>query len=138
MTCNYLSKFISCIKQASLKNSLFTIIEFNCINIELTKLFFRNGLITHYSVYFKQTNSNTEFHKKFIILYFKVYESLNTIRNINIISKPGRRIYLKKKDLFHSYGKFNFCVVSTSMGFYTINELRQIGIGGELLMEIDC
>jgi small subunit ribosomal protein S8 len=138
MTCNYLSKFISCIKQASLKNSLFTIIEYSDINLDLTKVFFRNGLISHYSVYIKNKDLNRNISNKVIIMYFKIVDSSNTIRNIQMLSKPGRRIYIKKKDLFHSYGKFNFCIVSTSMGFYTINELRQIGIGGELLMEIDC
>jgi small subunit ribosomal protein S8 len=134
MSCNYLSKFISCVNQACLKRSTYATIEYHSLTLQLCKLFFRNGLLTHYYISHDLHNYN----KIVIILFFKYSHEHNSIRFIKQISKPGRRLYVSKQNVFHAFGKFNFSVVSTSMGFYTLNEVRQLGIGGELLMEIDC
>jgi small subunit ribosomal protein S8 len=134
MSCNYLSKFISGVNQACKKKSTYAVVEYNTLNIELSKLLFRNGLLTHYFFYDKLS----KYKHKVIVLYFKFSDIHNSIRFIKQISKPGRRIYVSKQNVFHTFGKYNFSVLSTSMGFFTLNEVRQIGIGGELLMEIDC
>lgn len=137
MSQNSISKFISCVNQACKKNSIYTVLEFSRINLSLVQLIYRNGLLTHYHI---NSFFNTSKRRviKSITLYFKIGYSYNTIRTINHISKPGRRIYVTKQNVFHKFGKYNFAILSTSMGFFTINEARQLGIGGELLMEIDC
>lgn len=136
------SKFVSCIKQASLRNSNYAVLNYTIINLDLTKVLYRNGLISHYNI---QTSNFCKGHSLYkpksfqlIVIYFKYYDSFNAIRDIKQISKSGRRIYITNKDMFNSYSKYSFSIISTSFGFYTINELRQLGIGGELLIELIC
>ena len=134
MSCHYLSKFISSVNQASKRNSIYAVVDHSVLNVELTKVLFRNGFLTHYAVFSSQHSDV----KKYIRLYFKQTESSNPIKSIQQISKPGRRIYITNNNIFQQFGKFHLCLVSTSMGIYTLNELRQIGVGGELLASIEC
>jgi small subunit ribosomal protein S8 len=56
--------------------------------------------------------------------------------DMRIISKPGRHLYVKAKDLHpvrHGYG---VGVISTSKGIMTNSEAKKEGVGGEYLFEI--
>lgn len=56
--------------------------------------------------------------------------------NLKRISKPGRRIYVKKskiKPVLHGYG---ISIFSTPSGVMTGNEAVKAGVGGEYLCEI--
>lgn len=138
MTLNSISKYISCLKQGSLRNSIYVIVDFTYSNLELTKLLFKHGFITHYTLLNRNYGKNLNLLKKVIVIFFKYNGYINVIQNIKQISKPGRRIYIDKQKLLYTYGKNSFYILSTSHGFYTIHELRQLGIGGELLIEINC
>lgn len=134
MSCHYLSKFISSVNQSCKKNAIYTVIDYSILNLELTKVLFRNGFLTHYTIVTTETKES----KKFISIYFKQTELINPIKSMKQISKPGRRIYITNNNIFQQFGKYHLCLVSTSMGVYTLNELRQIGVGGELLIDIEC
>jgi len=58
------------------------------------------------------------------------------IQNIKRVSKPGRRVYQKAKDLKPILGGLGISVVSTSRGLVSDREARQRNIGGEVLCEI--
>ena len=137
MSCSSIAKFVSSVNQACKKNSTYAVVDYNKTTFHLSKLMFRNGLLTHYSIRSMYTDNNLE-PKLFIVLYFRTNQVTNSVRYIKQISKPGRRIYISKKDIFHLFSKYSFAILSTSMGFRTLNEARQLGIGGEFIIEIDC
>lgn len=58
------------------------------------------------------------------------------IRHIKRISKPGRRVYSKSKDLRPVLNGLGIQIISTSQGVYSDREARQKGIGGEVIAEI--
>lgn len=58
------------------------------------------------------------------------------IRSIRRISKPGRRIYSKAKDLRPILNGLGISVISTSRGVVSDREARQRNLGGEVLCEI--
>ncbi len=55
------------------------------------------------------------------------------IQGLRRISKPGRRIYVKKEELPKVMGGLGVALVSTSRGLMTDAEARKQGLGGEVV-----
>jgi len=58
------------------------------------------------------------------------------ISSLKRISKPGRRIYVNKDEIFTVLNGKGIAVISTSQGLLTDKEARQRKIGGEIICEI--
>ncbi len=58
------------------------------------------------------------------------------IAGLKKISKPGRRIYVKKEEIPEVIGGYGVAIISTSQGIMTDREARKRGIGGELICQI--
>lgn len=58
------------------------------------------------------------------------------IQHLRRISKPGRRVYCKAKDLKPVLNGLGIRVLSTSRGVLSDREARQKNVGGEVLCEV--
>jgi small subunit ribosomal protein S8 len=58
------------------------------------------------------------------------------IQKIRRVSKPGRRIYSKARDLRPILNGLGISIISTSRGVVSDREARQRNLGGEVLCEI--
>jgi small subunit ribosomal protein S8 len=58
------------------------------------------------------------------------------IRHIKRISKPGRRIYSRAKDLKPVLNGLGITIISTSAGVMSDREARQKNMGGEVICEV--
>jgi small subunit ribosomal protein S8 len=58
------------------------------------------------------------------------------IRHIKRVSKPGRRIYSRARDLRPVLQGLGITVLSTSRGVLSDREARQRNLGGEVLCEV--
>ncbi len=58
------------------------------------------------------------------------------IAGMRKISKPGRRVYVKKDELPKVVGGYGIAIISTSQGIMTDHEARRRGIGGEVICEV--
>lgn len=76
--------------------------------------------------------------KKNIIVLLKYINNKPVIRNIAVISTPGRRTYIKHKKLekFLKKKDSGFLLLSTSKGILTDEESNLFKIGGEALLKI--
>lgn len=63
-------------------------------------------------------------------------EGEEVISRIDRVSKPGRRVYFKAKDLFRVMNGLGINILSTSQGVLSSREARARGIGGEVLAEV--
>ena len=63
-------------------------------------------------------------------------EDGSVIRDVQRISKPGRRVYAAKSDLPRVLNDQGIAVISTSSGLMTNKEARKRGLGGEVVCEI--
>ncbi len=52
------------------------------------------------------------------------------------VSKPGRRIYVKKSEIPWVLSGMGIAILSTPKGVMTGSRARQLGVGGELLCKI--
>lgn len=76
-----------------------------------------------------------------IKIVFKYYKVSNTkkipaIKQIRMISKQGKRIYIKNKNIRNIKNNFGIAVVSTSKGVMTNADAKKSGLGGEYICEV--
>ena len=66
----------------------------------------------------------------------KYHDGSPVIRHIQRISKPGRRVYSKIKDLPSVYNGLGISILSTPQGVMSDNEARAANVGGEVICEV--
>lgn len=71
-----------------------------------------------------------------IEIELKYHEGEPVIREIRRVSKPGRRVYSKIKDLHRPYNGLGIAVLSTPRGVMSDSEARAANVGGEVLCQL--
>jgi small subunit ribosomal protein S8 len=66
-------------------------------------------------------------------LYLKYHNELPVIRELQRVSTPGLRRYVKCRDLPRVKNGLGIAIVSTPRGLMTDREARTANLGGELL-----
>lgn len=66
-------------------------------------------------------------------VYLKYYNDRPVIRNLQRVSRPGRRHYVSAKTLPRVRGGMGIAIVSTSQGMMTDREARARNVGGEVV-----
>jgi small subunit ribosomal protein S8 len=119
---------ISIIKVGSNARHLQVIIQNSKICINILNTLYKLGYIRGFVVK----------NKKNVIVLLKYINNKPTIRNITVISTPGRRTYLKSNKLSTLLKKKDsgFLILSTSKGVLTDEESNMFNIGGEVLLKI--
>lgn len=87
--------------------------------------------------YIKNMRVVSEGNFKNIIVYLKYTEAGDpVVRGLKKVSKPGRRMYVKFKNLSPVLGGLGTGVVSTSQGIKTVKRCIKEQIGGEYICQI--
>ncbi|PID86091.1 MAG: 30S ribosomal protein S8 [Chloroflexi bacterium] len=60
----------------------------------------------------------------------------SVITGLERISKPGRRVYVGKKDIPWVLSGMGTAVMTTSKGIMTGQQARRLGVGGEVLCKV--
>jgi len=66
----------------------------------------------------------------------KYYENQPVIRNLDRVSKPGRRVYIKIRDLKTINNGLGVVVLSTPKGVLSDGKARELNVGGEVLCNV--
>ncbi len=66
----------------------------------------------------------------------KYIEGQPVIREIERVSKPGRRVYSKIAELPKVYNGLGISILSTPRGVMSDHEARQVNVGGEVLCQV--
>ena len=66
----------------------------------------------------------------------KYHQGAPVIREITRVSKPGRRVYSKIKDLGKVAGGLGISILSTPRGVMSDSEARAANVGGEVLCRV--
>lgn len=111
--------------------------KFECVDVpaskvkmEITKILKEEGYIKGYKIV-DESVQNT------IRIYLK-YDQMNKsiITNLQRISKPGRRIYVKRDEIPKVLGGMGIAILSTPKGVMTDRYTRKAATGGEVLCYI--
>ena len=100
------------------------------LKLNILKILQEEGFITS----FKEDEIKKGIKEIKIILSYVNGEP--SIKLISRISKPGRRVYSKIKDLPSYFKGYGVTIVSTSKGIMTDNEARIQKVGGEIICRI--
>ena len=71
-----------------------------------------------------------------INIQLKYHEGKPVIQEISRVSKPGRRVYSRIKDLQRVYNGLGIAILSTPRGVLSDNEARAQNVGGEVLCHV--
>lgn len=71
-----------------------------------------------------------------LTIELKYDEGSPVIHSIQRVSKPGRRVYSKIKDLKPNRGGLGISILSTPRGVVSDHEARALNVGGEVLCEV--
>ncbi|MFQ5971536.1 MAG: 30S ribosomal protein S8 [Alphaproteobacteria bacterium] len=71
-----------------------------------------------------------------LTIELKYHEGEPVIREIKRVSRPGRRVYSKIKDLRQVYGGLGIAILSTPKGVLSDNDARAENVGGEVLCHV--
>ena len=71
-----------------------------------------------------------------LTIELKYHEGSPVIREISRVSKPGRRVYSKIKELPRVYAGLGISILSTPRGVMSDAEARAANVGGEVLCRV--
>lgn len=126
-----ISDFVTRIRNAVLVRHKIVQTPATKITIAIAKIFKTEGLIEDFEIF------ESSFNKSLLIfLKYKDRGKKPTINFLKRISKPGRRVYLNKKNIPQTIGSYGIAILSTSSGIITDKKARLAGIGGEILLYI--
>ncbi|MCX7353247.1 MAG: 30S ribosomal protein S8 [Alphaproteobacteria bacterium] len=66
----------------------------------------------------------------------KYHQGEAVIREIDRVSRPGRKVYSRIKDLKRIHGGLGITILSTPKGVMSDNEARTANVGGEVLCRV--
>ncbi len=90
----------------------------------------REGYIRGYAEHEEQPGSVA------LEIELKYHEGEPVIREIQRVSKPGRRVYSKIKDLPRVHGGLGIAILSTPRGVMSDADARAANVGGEVLCQV--
>lgn len=89
----------------------------------------REGYIRGYTEVTREGKSTLEIELKY-------HDGFGVIKQINRVSKPGRRVYAGIDDFVRVFNGLGVSILSTPRGVLSDNEARAQNVGGEVLCRI--
>lgn len=77
-----------------------------------------------------------EGNKKYLMIQLKYAEGRGVIRQIDRVSKPGRRVYSNVKTMPRFFNGLGVLVVSTPQGVMADHKAKAANVGGEVLCQV--
>ncbi|ABC76195.1 30S ribosomal protein S8 [Syntrophus aciditrophicus] len=106
-------------------------VVYSGVNVNIAKVLKKTGYIGGYDV--KKDEKGHDVLK----VYLKYPDSKRTIINdIQRVSKPGRRVYVKGDEIPKVLNGYGVAIISTSKGVITDKEAREKSVGGEVLCKV--
>ena len=125
-----ISDMITRIRNAQMRMSKNVTIPNSKFRIRILEVLKQEGYISDYKLLSDSNNKNS------LSVDLKYSNGLPVIREIKIISKPGRRIYAKADSIPKIQNGLGLAILSTSKGIMTDNEARNQNVGGEIICRI--
>jgi small subunit ribosomal protein S8 len=104
-------------------------IPFSKLKFNLAKVLEKEGLVGEVATRGRKA-------RKIIEIKLKYEKGIPVIQGLKRVSKPGRRIYIKKNELKPVRQGYGLIIISTSQGLMTNKEAKKKGLGGEVLCEV--
>lgn len=99
------------------------------MRLEIAKIMKEEGFIKAYKVL-------KDRRQGILRIIFKYIDNESVISGLKRVSKPGRRVYVGRKEIPKVMGGLGIAIITTSKGILTDKACRNEGVGGEVLCYI--
>jgi small subunit ribosomal protein S8 len=99
------------------------------LKLNILEILKKDGFIREYD-----TGNNGSFDFIEVTLSYSGLQS--AIKEIEVISKPGRRVYSGVENIPVVYNGLGVVILSTPRGVMTDYDAKRLGVGGELLLKV--
>jgi len=125
-----LADMLTCIRNAIMARHGKVDVPASKIKIGVARTLKAEGYIKNYKL--------IKDRKHGILRIYLKYDEFNegVIVGLKRMSKPGRRVYVKKKEIPPVLNGMGIAILSTSKGIVTDREASKLDVGGELLCSI--
>lgn len=124
---NYLlSDMLIRIKNGYVSKKINVVVRHSYFCVKVLEMLYSHGFINGYFI----IGNNA-------VVKLKYYQNDHVFKNLNIVSKPGRRIYCSVKEIKKKYYYKNFVLVSNKYGIMTHRESITNNCGGEVLFTLN-
>jgi small subunit ribosomal protein S8 len=125
-----LSDMLSRIRNGQMAGKASIECPYSRLHVNVCDVLKDEGFIREYTVEDRGGN------KKMMIIQLKYSEGKGAIRQIDRVSKPGRRVYTNVKTMPRFYNGLGILVVSTPRGVMADHKAREANVGGEILCQV--
>ena len=125
-----IADLLTCIRNACKAKHKKVDVPASNLKTELVRLLLKEKFINNYK--------SIDDKKQGLLRIYLKYDAKerSVIQGIERVSKPGRRVYLRRHDIPKVRGGMGSAIVSTPSGIMTDIEARDEGLGGEYLCRI--
>ena len=125
-----LGDLLSRIRNAQMRNKSKVSTPGSKMRARVLEVLKNEGYIRGYSTV-EHSNGRTELE-----IELKYFDGEPVIREIDRVSKPGRRVYSKIADLPRIYNGLGIAILSTPKGVMADHDARDANVGGEVLCTV--
>lgn len=104
------------------------------VKIQIVSVLKSEGFISDYEIIPDEKGGKIRVYLKYF--YPEPRKKVSVIRGIQVISKPGRRVYMKYKEIPHVFAGTGILILSTSKGIMSSNLARKMRVGGEVIAKV--
>jgi small subunit ribosomal protein S8 len=130
-----IAEMLTTIRNAQMAGHTEAWIKFSKLKLAMAKILEKEGFVENAA---EEKDENNFKKIKIALKYYKVSDTkkVPAIKDIQRVSKEGRRVYIKSKDIRKVRDGFGLAIVSTSRGLMTGEESRKAGLGGEYICKL--
>ena len=131
MVNDMISDFLTRIRNAN--NSKHHLVEVTATNVtkNIVQILKEEGFINDFQILQSETKNSI-----IISLKYSTQTRQPVLKNLQRVSKPGIRVYARKKNISNVLGSLGTVILSTSQGIMTDRKAKLLNIGGEILCRI--
>lgn len=119
------------IRNANRANLDMADIPFSNLKKGIVEILREEGFIKNY-----KTGKDKQGHPTIRVYLKKAKGSIKPLNDLQRISRPGRRVYVKGRDIPSILNDVGIAILSTSRGVMTNQKARKENLGGELLCKV--
>lgn len=132
-----IADFITIIRNGVRSHKRVVETPYSKMKAEISRILAEEGFIDGWEIYVVTNHKGTKFKRlKVTLRYADDLNRLSPLNQVTRISKPGRRVYVSRRELPRVRGGFGVSILSTSHGVVSDKEARRLNVGGELLVRV--
>ena len=110
---------------------------FSQMKASICKILAQEGFIEGWEPVEVKNQKGSKFKQlKLTLRYADALKTVSPLNQLVRISKPGRRVYVGRREIPRIRGGFGISIVSTSQGVISDSEARKRKLGGELMVSV--